>query len=396
MEKWTWPGLLNQFLADVNGDGKADAIVFFNSSNGKWDVAESTGSSFQTPFEKQVQNGFGSDEQFVANLNKSNEAYFVSYYASDGVWKAIPCQYRQPNIYNTWEGWDINYVPRVGSGFHQYDTLDKGVVDEHLKELGEAGVDFLLLDQTNFIYTDQGYIFERSKHTCNRIKALRDSGERNIPLHASAIGGNQWTKNPRTIEEEAKIIWEQFVEAEDCGGISNYVHVDGKPLLAVYALHEVRKEFVEMGINSKIYSSRFTIKWVQGTIDNTYESHAYYDDESTFLGWAVAYDGSMYNTESMVVMPGCKNKVGNKPVDRTYQDNEGGYYTHLGWDRVKEVVGMDCSKKHMVVINSYNEFAENTAIQESNTDGLESSMRWSRPDFYWNITVHSIQEYKCM
>ena len=87
-------------------------------------------------------------------------------------------------------------------------------------------------------------------------------------------------------------------------------------------------------------------------------------------------------------MPGWINKSGER-ILRTQLGVEGGFYTTCGWNRVL------AAAPEMTVINSFNEFAERTAVQPADTsivgDSLES---WSSPSFYWDITVQKVQQLK--
>jgi hypothetical protein len=96
--------------------------------------------------------------------------------------------------------------------------------------ISSAGIDFLLLDETNNLYVDQGYIFNRAKVLASRINAW-NSNPYNPPLrYAIVTGGIQFSHNPSTLEFEASEVWEQFVDTVD-GGEKNYYYLDGKPLL---------------------------------------------------------------------------------------------------------------------------------------------------------------------
>jgi surface antigen len=75
------------FLADVNGDGRRD-LVIFHPSDGSWWVALSSGTGFWPPTEWAYGHGVGSTNQFVADVNGDGKADEVTYYASTGTWYA--------------------------------------------------------------------------------------------------------------------------------------------------------------------------------------------------------------------------------------------------------------------------------------------------------------------
>ena len=85
------------------------------------------------------------------------------------------------------------------------------------------------------------------------------------------------------------------------------------------------------------------------------------------------YNGSMYNTESIVLLPRQKIK----------QETNQWVIAHM------KTLKMGTIRMGQ---NRVNEFADKTVIQQSNSDGLVNSMRWSRPDLYWEITVDRIKK----
>jgi hypothetical protein len=79
----------NVFLADINNDQKADAIAFYaekNSRQGIWEIAISSGHSFQNVSE--VIDGFGteSEDQFFADVDGNGYPDAIIFEASDGSW----------------------------------------------------------------------------------------------------------------------------------------------------------------------------------------------------------------------------------------------------------------------------------------------------------------------
>ncbi|HEV7918123.1 MAG TPA: VCBS repeat-containing protein [Solirubrobacterales bacterium] len=73
-------GTDRRFVADVDGDGLADAITFYRNL-GSWNVALSTGSGFAAPT-AWVPNGFagGSDNTFVGDVTGDGKADAVAFY----------------------------------------------------------------------------------------------------------------------------------------------------------------------------------------------------------------------------------------------------------------------------------------------------------------------------
>lgn len=81
----------HQYLGDVDGDDKADAITF-DKSTGDWWIAKSSGITFDAPSRWISGFGVGSTNQFLADVNGDNRADAVAYTASVGNWDvAISC-----------------------------------------------------------------------------------------------------------------------------------------------------------------------------------------------------------------------------------------------------------------------------------------------------------------
>jgi hypothetical protein len=73
----------NQFVADVTGDGKADAIVFFNGINpngGNWYVATSNGIKCNNYTQWSTGHGYGSNRQFIADVDNDKLADAIVYF----------------------------------------------------------------------------------------------------------------------------------------------------------------------------------------------------------------------------------------------------------------------------------------------------------------------------
>jgi hypothetical protein len=69
---------------------------------------------------------------------------------------------------------------------------------------------------------------------------------------------------------------------------------------------------------------------------------------------------------------------------------QGDFYKYKGWERVLS------QKPKMVVINSFNEYFEKTAVAPSDTSSLTLYEQWKSPNLYWDITVEYNSRYKQM
>lgn len=278
---------------------------------------------------------------------------------------------------NTWKSWDIQYKPLLSNGsFGYYDTYNKNEAMYQLSSIASLGIDFLIFDQTNHIYTEEKYIYNRSVQMAKYIKEYNEKNVNKL-YYCSAIGGVQWTRDGATIENEAQIIWDNFVKT-DYGKYHYYYK--GKPVLVIYGdAEELWKKYT----GSKTYGNKFSIFFA--------------DNNSTSGYWGWAYDkGVQLNPKSIVVMPGWHNHY-NRQVKR----NNGQTYISF-WEAVINYSYIP----EFVIINSFNEYAEATAIWPADTSTVPSSKYGNEydvwynangvidPYYYWNLTKKYVGKIK--
>lgn len=436
-----------QFLADATGDGKADAL-YFAAWDGSWYVTPSAGSSFGTASAWTTTHGIGSTAQFVTDGNGDGYAepyvYFPVDVSGDGVggdlvgreydrsltaiapeniflntgfgvgatrilmgdiagdrygWKALvdfnagaaggtwsAQRYRAADTVstNTWAGFPgkpaIRYKPLTLGSYQTYDSGTTAVIDEHLATLSGAEIDWLLLDETNGLNNVSGAILNRAADVAARIAAHNAQPSKRDIRYAFAIGRVQWTGDPVTIEQEAAQTWAEFANDPAIGGASNYYQVDGKPLLVVYAPVATQNAWHSY-TGDKSATNHFTVRFASSALPGEY-------------GWQLGPDGSPSNDEVMLTMPGWNNNIpGYTPVSR----RNGLYYIEKTWRKVLD----RATPPEIVVINSFNEFAEETSVQIADTGSLVApAEKWTNTDgvidnaMYWNMTKDFVRQLK--
>ncbi|MBM7568476.1 discoidin domain-containing protein [Paenibacillus sacheonensis] len=431
-------GSSNQFMADVNGDGKQDAIIYIANS-GSWFVAPSTGTGFQPYYAWASGHGYGSSKQLVSDANGdgfadafvyfnfdqngdglngdlygltylksskslatgsvvmnsgfgynasklfqgnlSGDAYgwkaTVAFNNATGTWSVEPYHYFKKNLHDTWAAWNMKYLPLTLGTYRQYDSNEVPVIDEHIAAMSSAGVDFLLLDETNGLYVDDGYIYDRAVTLSSRINAWNSTTGNRSLKYALAIGDLQYTHDPQSVEFEAGEAWKQFVNTAN-GGTKNYYYLNGKPLLVLHAGAAERNAWLNW-TGDKTNSSKFTIRYSEG------------GTPSGDYGWYTPASGTIANDEVMVVMPGHNpNQATYTPISRA----NGDYYTAKAWDRVMQ----KNPKPQIVMVNSYNEYAEETAVAVTDTSQVTGlTEKWLNKSgvmdnaMYWNMTKEYIR-----
>ena len=294
-------------------------------------------------------------------------------------WYAKKAENSPDNKINTWTAWNIPFKPLLPDGrYETYDSLDEEVTLFHLKMMSEAQIDFIIMDQTNNIDVDGGYINQRSLSVAKTIKKYNDDPSHRPVKYCSAIGGIQWSQDAATIENEAMLLWNRYC-AQDYGGEKYHYMIDGKPVMVVYG--DGAKDKWDAYTGDKTYASKFSIRWA--------------DNASRPGYWGWAFDkGTKEHWETMVVMPGWNNMKGATPVPRRY-----GETYKKSWDVVLNAE----TKPRILVINSFNEYAERTAVFPADSStAVPVSDRWLNEEYevdntmYWEMTVEYIRQFKAM
>lgn len=314
-------------------------------------------------------NGGNTGADATPGPDKSNVITVKPADSTIGIWYSVWYNYTSPGSNSNkdiWKSWDIQYKPLLPDGtYGYYDSIDEEVIRYHLKEMTGAGISFIIMDQTNHIDVEGGFINDRALKVAEVIHKWNQEGNKPI-YYCSAIGAIQWTPTGDVIEEEARKLYTRYCK-KDFG--EDYFMLEGKPLLIVYGdggntIWEKYKAEGGRGTSTEKFTLRFA--------DN--------QSRPGYYGWA--YDkGTQIDEEVSVVMPGWDNRKGAKPVPRDH-----GKWYRESW----EVLLKSDIKPKMVVINSFNEYAENTGVFTALTDLYGDDA----PDMYWNMTKDYIKLYK--
>src|SRR5439155_16424799 len=136
-----------RMLGDVNGDGRADAVVYFTLSTvtggdrgSAWYVAYAnpTGTGFSGYVLWKVNHGNlfrlaqPASRVALADTDGDHTADPVAYFGNTGTWKVMPAAtYFKPEMMNFWDAYDIAYRPITHGNPATYDSGDSSVIDEH-------------------------------------------------------------------------------------------------------------------------------------------------------------------------------------------------------------------------------------------------------------------------
>lgn len=383
----------NQLVGDVDDDGKTDAIAFY--SDGTWYKAISSGTAFGTSTQMggfTEDFGEGSTKQFFGNTygndartlsqgwDKPQTLSLVTFTSSGGKWQAQGLN--QYAWMNRWEGWNVKYRQEISEGvFGTYDQeTDNDVIDYQLSKLTEAGVDFLILDETNNIHVDDDALLDAALNIADRIRIWNSDPSNKSIKYAIAVGEVNFTNNVQSIESDCDKVYDLFVNTAH-GGSDNYYYVDGKPLVVVYTWLSQRQDW-ENWTGDKTESNQFSVRWAEGPIPHTSEYADYY-------GWYNTADGPYTSgTETVFVTP-------RKPNDQTIFAKDLQFYKD-SWETAIQL-GTDS-----IVVGGMDDYTEANAIWPTDTSLCDASIQeqWENeggqfdPYVYWNWTKHYINQYK--
>lgn len=289
----------------------------------------------------------------------------------------------------------IYYRPLLSDGtYGKYSSNDETEIKFHLEQIADAQIDFLIFDQTNMIMNGNGQLLANATKTAKAIMNWNKAGNRKIQ-YCSGIGAMATKDNMALIESEAKLLVERFLNHKSgLGSKEHHVYVDGKPLLIIFNDYFSEAEWKSyQKTHSTPYADQFTIRFAKGHVRQ---------GQKGFWGWVMP-EGPQINEDVAVMMPGwykvkrTGEGFGGSSLPYVYR-NRGKFYED-GW---KKLLQSDIVPD-FVVINSFNEYAEHTAIWTAKTDlfpagyGIEKwldSSGQEKPSLYWDLTKQYIKKFK--
>jgi len=424
-----------RFLADVNGDGKADAVCFDNKT-GTWRVALSEGNKFAGATAWKTGFGTGAEKGLVYDVDKNGKADIVYYnkagwwvcYAGDhtfdekskqhwmsghrpatmisrgnrpapeavltgsisgsttgacvisaGEWLVLENASKTATVdaplTDTWTAWGNEYIPQVPGHIGTYDASDPVINDQQIKMMHDAGFTYIMLDITN---GRNAWVDDRAKRFVERIAHWNSQlgGNQHKMYFCISMGGSRGNKGQAAAdicEAESKRTWEEFyLPYRD-----HYYNMNGKPLLIHFVEQPVHSEDIKTFESKMPHFSKFTVRWMYNEIKDRPENVNAY-------GWPILEkNGNPAGNEVMNVSPGFWNGL----VGASREQGE--LYRHQ-WLRVLQ------HKPQSIWLNSFNETWEHTSVEPShivpapNTTNFVST--WTdyyghrMDDFYWIMT----------
>ena len=313
-----------------------------------------------------------------------------------GIWY---CPYYFTSPYDLWEmpygtGKKVEYRPLcsdVPGDFRKYDADDPDVIDFHLRQLAEAKIDFLLfelspaglgshkMEENNW----SNISVKNAREVCKRIKAWNDNRQNGWKIRYALCGGchsGTWGLAPGLVMEDiARDVFESFFENPEYGGADSYYHKDGKPLLVFWGYPDsVSNHWANYG-GDKSYGSRFALRTAAWCQAGEY-------------GWNISPTGPVIHGEVEVVSPGWGHYLRDDPP---YVGRRSGAFYKNCWEKL-----LRHPLPEIVMIASFNDYWENTAVWTSDTENLTDADKWRdqngepNPSMYWDMTKHYIEKLR--
>ena len=414
-------GSSRQFVADIDGDGRADAIVYQESAGcyGCWYRALSKPDGTfhivdkNSPWKATHGNlfflGHAATWAGLSDVNGDKKAEPVAFFGT-GRWTVLPDPYHQPAILNRWDSYDIQYLPITNGHPVTYSSSDPSVIDEHLHLIASAGITFLIFDLTNGLRTDN--IYQSSLAVCQQMSNFNVMNGTHLN-YAVAMGGIQGDHNPATSEAEAADVETTFLNNPAFRGCAqDYFQWNGKPLLVFYSNYTDRQKWEAFG--PKTATSRFSILFASGNVPDDFlqgtnpsatgrgcgvvpaSSAPPAAQFGRYVGWSMPFGALGSSGPATVLMPGHNPHNGTRDFVSRTQNVSGvtkTFYTLCGWDRVLS------APPQLVVITSFNDYMEETAVAPTDTSQVGradhrgiGSEQWPNPSYYWDVTKAKIAQ----
>ncbi len=308
-----------------------------------------------------------------------------------------------------------------------YDTSSAATVDQHFAEMRKAGIDFLVLDFTNGISPDPAvsHIYKSGETVMQRN--LDPAAPVRMPF-ALAIGAQLWAHRSSSGQDnEANFIIDHYVKP---GGQDNagYFRFNGKPLLVNYNTLDAPSPFLPNWTDA-----RFHVGKANPVVSLAKQPLVGFG--SSWWGWASEHPNNLAS-DVVTVSPGADNTHRCDCIGTIHYDRNGGSHAECSDCDIPcsfkstgtcPAVNVKCSSAitggnppasgtwpgltyqlqwlravkqnpRVVVIASYNDFGDETAIEPAiaRTDGVGAGGKappWvdyygtETPDWYMQITT---------
>lgn len=238
----------------------------------------------------------------------------------------------------------------------RYGSGEPGIIAAHYAEFRDLGIDFLIMDDTNGTGNDGGRINDNIRAWFEFMDKQPET-ER-IPICIGG-GGEMRGEGKAGQQRAAEFYFNAWAERV------SYFNLAGKPLLLV----DTDKNYGPGDFDDP----RFTVRWAYNG-----DNHKAMSERKTW-GWG-SYSPAPILEECMSLWPGHRfpRNVAQQGKDPLEEAREGGEVYVREWLRLLK------AQPHYVTIADWNNFEEETAIEDSYS--WEDRSGYAVPDLYRRIT----------
>lgn len=299
--------------------------------------------------------------------------WYCTYYGDD--WTKVGGMGYAPTLYRP-------LCSNKPGDYRKYNATDTSVVDFHLQQIANAKIDFVLFELTPGGlggYRPAMKLFvDNARIAAKRIRVWNDHHAWKI-RYAVAAGSHPdvYGSDPigRCMEREAEDIYKSFCNNPDYGGLKNYYHLDGRPLIVYWGDISQNTSAWDSYTGDRTYGDKCSIRYASDVRNGSY-------------GWNIYNSGTVVNSEVEVVSPGWGHyRRANPPYVARHL---GDFYQNC-WYTV-----FNNPKPKIVMIVTFNDYLENTAAWTADTASLIDADKWYghdeqlHPWMYWDMTVGNI------
>ena len=287
----------------------------------------------------------------------------LEYYTSNiGMWYCVwwDSEEKDPKFFD-WHWIKETRVKPVKHGY--YATDDPIKLEDDFTYFNEIGIDFLVLDNTNGHFSDEGNI---AAHIEACFKMAQKLGDKS-PKLSFAGGGPLYLGNESGMKDELDL----FYTYANNRYKDNYFYWKGKPLVVFF-----------VGPHNYGYKDdRYTIRLASGHVSESVPVKDQYHIEKNGL-WGWVYDMQYEDSEIFGINPGWSRSHNNLHTSKepTSRDN-GKRYISMWLEAIK-------NNPEVIMIASWNDHAEETGIEAVQLlepiEGRENEM--DDPYFYQKVT----------
>jgi hypothetical protein len=268
---------------------------------------------------------------------------------------------------STWPGqhWALRTRYKPVGGY--YSSGDPSVVQSQFAQIKAAGINYVLLDDTNGIWNDNGEIEKNAKSIFDTDEQLPTDQR----MHLAFVLGTWGYSTAAELQAEADHVWSTYASRP------SYLLWKGKPLLVDYGAYDT---MLVPDVVRSWTDPHFTLRHAVEIANSSNPLLQQFVPEGLW-GWYLP-EPQLVSPETIAVAPGYDRQHAASPAPASIDRENGMHYTREWLFAIKH-------NPENIILPSWNDFAEETQIEPSIN---VSATPWvdyygtETPDWYVQIT----------